>query len=813
MFANLWFDLKYAWRLTLKSPGHSLLCAVVVALSVGLTLWAWVLVYAMALKPWTFPGSDRWLSLQVAANATASSVPDIDAYTYQEIRKQTRTVDYLGAFASRTAVLSEGQASTSLRAGAITPSLLAAAHVTPLVGRLFEPSEGEPGAAATALLSYDTWQSYFAGDRAIVGKRARIDGKPVQIIGVMPQDFFFASQDFEVLLPLQPALLAKPAEPGAGSNASVSAFIVLNGDQSPGVLLSEMQPAVDTVNRNYPKLFNAQRHVELVPAHLTMTHGLISMLTMISFVALAVLLLGCVNISLVFFARLLERSREMALRTALGSSRSRLLRQALLESVFIMLLGLLLGIGLTALGVDFVRSLSDFLSQYLANGRDADPVTIRGPDLLAAALLAMLLWLLSTLIPAWRIARQDAVVSLNGSGKGTAKAGSAKSAGVLVGVQVVVSCVVLVVCINLLLAINEEASKPTGINSAHLMISTYPTEFDASHSDMSTREQYWENLTAGIKERMSGAEVAYATAAPTRPAKVPVAIEHQERSHDQGSLTLPVTAVSTNYFDLLGIHLRSGRLFDGTDNTTSADVAIVDETLANRYWPAEDAVGKRVQLSSDGTGPWLTIVGVVSAAGHEPYADETGLIYQPLRQATTGSFLLLTRLPDAAPDARARLRAAAFAVDQDLPLHNLQMLDDYLRALDMTYTALVPIFGAIAAITVILAASGLFGLISRSVARRTQEIGIRRALGGTSGRIIGMFLRQGGMYLGMGVVGGVLGLVIANLLGQSIPNILSHAVPVTGGVFLLMALVILMASYLPSRRAVVLEPADALRYE
>jgi putative ABC transport system permease protein len=276
---------------------------------------------------------------------------------------------------------------------------------------------------------------------------------------------------------------------------------------------------------------------------------------------------------------------------------------------------------------------------------------------------------------------------------------------------------------------------------------------------------------------------------------------------------LPVTAVSTNYFDLLGIRPRSGRLFDSTDNGTSLAVAVVDATTARRYWPGQDAVGKRIQLNPNDGGAWLTIVGVVSPVGHEPYNDDMGVIYQPLRQANPAAFLLLTKVPYPAPDTRAALRAAAFTVDQDLPLHNLQMLDDYLQALDLTYTALVPAFGVIAAITVILAASGLFGLISRSVARRTQEIGIRRALGGTPGRVIGLFLRQGGIYLGIGTLGGCLGIIVASLLGGAIPNILAHAVSVTSGVFLLMALVIGAASYLPTRRAVALEPADALRYE
>lgn len=805
---NLLFDLKYAVRLALKSPGYFVLCTLIVALSVGLALWAWVLVYTLALKPLEFPGSERWLNIQMAANATASSSPEMDAYTYQEVLKRSRSVDHLGAFSQQQVVLSEGRSSTRLRAAAISPQLLAALRVPSLSGRLFDAIDAERGAAPVAILSYNTWRSYFAGDSAVIGRQARIDGRPVQIIGVMPERFF-AFQDFEILLPLRLDPIGSPAE----SKLTVSAFVVLKPGQAAAAAAGEIAPAVAEVNRNHPTVFNAARHAELVPANVMFTHGFMPVATMISFVAAAVLLLGCVNVSLVFFARLLERSRELALRVALGSSRWRLLRQCLIESMLVMIPGLLLGVGLTELGVRWTRGISDFLTQYLANGRDGDPLTVRGFDLLVAVALAGTLWLLSTLLPSWRIARQDAVVSLNGSGKGVAQTGRARSAGIVVGLQVVVSCLVLVVCVNLLSAVNEEASRPTGIRSAGVMLSTYPTAFGPRQADGPARLSYWDQLAAQVRERVPGAEVAFATAVPTRPMAVPAAIENQQRAADQGTLKLPVTAVSDNYFQLLGISLRAGRSFDSSDREGGTATAVVDEVTARRYWPNQEALGRRIQLDPGEGGPWLTVVGVVSAVGHEPYGDNRGVVYRSLRQASPGQFLLIARLPDAAPERRAALQAAAFAIDPDLPLHNLQTLDNFLAALDLTYTALVPAFGVISAITVLLAASGLFGLISRSAARRTQEIGVRRALGSSPARILWLFLRQGAVHLGAGLVGGALGLIVADQISQAIPNVLTHAPLITAGVFLLLASVIFLATYLPTRRAVALEPAEALRYE
>src|SRR5687767_9519408 len=206
---NLWFDLKYAWRLLNKSWGYSLMCASVVALSVGLAVWTNALTYSQVFKPLGFPGSERWYSVQLAADAASRPRSGVDPYTWQELLARNRSAEYLGAFANRAVVLSEGQATTSLRGAAISPRLLTATRVPPTLGRTFAEGDGHAEAAAVAILSFDTWQNYFAGDPAIVGKTARIDAKPVQIVGVMPKGFL-AFQDFELWLPLQLPKLARP---------------------------------------------------------------------------------------------------------------------------------------------------------------------------------------------------------------------------------------------------------------------------------------------------------------------------------------------------------------------------------------------------------------------------------------------------------------------------------------------------------------------------------------------------------------------------------------------------------------------------
>jgi putative ABC transport system permease protein len=800
-------ELKYAWRMLRKNWGYTLLCATAVALSAGLGGWASVVVYAQFFRALPFPGAERWYSVQIATDAVTSANPTVDAYTYQELLKRNRSADHLGAYQNRAAVLSEGQASTTLRAAAITPRLLAATQVAPHLGRVFADADRQPGAAPSAVLSFDTWQSYFASDPAIIGKTARIDAAPVRIIGVMPKDFF-VFQDSEIWFPLELPQVATPR----ASTMSVTPFIVLGKNQTLDSLRTEMNAIVTAVNRDDAELYNPARNLQLIPTIRMFSHPQRPVALLLVFLAGAVLLLGGMNISMMFLARLLERSRELAVRSALGASRARLLRQCLLESALILPLALLAGYGIAVLLFSWINGLYRYTAQVMAQGRPT-MASMRPIDVVIGFVIAIVIWLLSTLIPAWRIARQDVALVIAGSGKGTSASGRNRSSKFLVGLEVIVSSLVLVVAWGMVVAVKLELNKQTGLNTANVMMTTYATTFGDRYSEPANRLRYWDDLGAAIASKIPGAEVAFATAPPSVPARVAATIETQQGADRQGTLRLRTTTVSEGYFKMLGMSLRSGRLFDTTDNRDSLPVAIVDEQMAARYWPGQDALGKRIQLKRGETDTWLTVVGVVSTVRSEPYVRDNGIVYQPLRQVAPSAFRVLLRSRGAAADSRTALQAAAFGVDRDVPLRNLQPLDDYLAAVNLGFTAIVPAFIVVSALTALLAASGVFGLISRTVVQRTQEVGIRRALGATPWRATSRFMRQGAIYLAVSVVGVALGLMVTNGISATITNILDSVLLVTLGVVLLLSAVIFAASYLPSRRALALEPGEALRYE
>jgi hypothetical protein len=373
---------------------------------------------------------------------------------------------------------------------------------------------------------------------------------------------------------------------------------------------------------------------------------------------------------------------------------------------------------------------------------------------------------------------------------------------------------VLVICANMVFSVRDEVAEPTGLDSARVVLSTYPTNLADFYTEANERSRYFEQLADTATSHLAGATIAFASAAPTSPVSIDVLLGHRASASRNDTLLLPLAQVSDNYFNLLGIKRIQGRVFDSTDNESAPQVAILDEQTAKRLWPNQDVMGQRLQLNPKQNGPWLTIVGVVSHV-RRTYMGDLGVIYQPLRQAVPTAFHVLAKLPTSTTnhDGTTALRAAAFAVNRDVALHNLRTLDDYLYANNLVYEMFVPGFTVMGAITALLAASGLFGLISRSVAQRTQEIGVRRALGGTRWQASKMFLRQGIFYLCVGVVGLALGIIVTSLISASVPNILARVWSVTVGVLALISLVIFTASYLPIRRAVALEPGDALRHE
>ena len=806
---GLLFELKYAARLLRKTASNSLLSALVVALSVGLALFVFVMDYAIAFKPLPFEGSDKWVSIQIAQKQGENSRARVDEYTYQEMLKHSSKLDHIGAFGGREAVLSEGEESETLRAAVISPGLLREMKVKPEAGRLFDESDAQSSSVRSAIISHSAWTTYFSSDNSIIGKSVRIDAEPVRIIGIMPADFF-AFQDYELWFPYSPRNMVAPDE----AALELSPFVKLKPGQGLDDVRSEVSGIVSNLNKSNAQFYGADRSADAVPAYRIYSHANMPVIFVSGIIALAVLILGGINISMIFYARMLERSRELALRAALGASKARLLRQSLIETVVVIAIGFAFGILFALIGVDWGQSIREFPARILATGLSMDYPELRIADVLIAMLAACAIWLASTLLPAWYVLKQDPAKVIAGSGKGVSTSQKrSRSATVLVALQVMISSALLFISLSLVFAIANEASKPKGLQVKDIYVSTEPTTLGSSYQTATQKNNYFQQLESAISSSIANSQTGFATALPSRPGEMALFVENQGMSESGATPQIPVTEVSDSYFPLLGIKLKSGRLFDATDTETTTPVAVIDEVIASRYWPNQDPVGKRMRLGADTSARWSTVVGVVSHVAGQPYSGDPGLVYLSIRQTSPSAFYAITKVPQASTSIPKQIRMAAFSVDRDVPLHNLQKFDDVLEALDIGYASIVPVFSVIVGITILLAASGLFGLISRSVAQRTQEVGIRRALGSTKSGIMRLFMRQSILHLIIAFVGGAIGVALTSMMTAVIPNALASVVIVVLAVVSIMFLVVFSASYLPSRRAVNLEPSEALRYE
>jgi putative ABC transport system permease protein len=531
--------------------------------------------------------------------------------------------------------------------------------------------------------------------------------------------------------------------------------------------------------------------------------------------AAGIAMLGSMNIGMLFFARLKERSKELALRNAVGASRWSILRQCLLESSVIVIVGLLIGTTLAVGAGIWMQNQFEYLAEGVPYANTAE-FRVGWRHLVVAVLAAVGIWLLSTLAPAWRVSNQDASQVLAGGGKGVSGGVGAKAAGVLVGLQIMISCMVLVTCANTVNQIYTAANKPMGFNTDQIAVSRTTTRFGSAYQDPKKRLQYFETLASNVMARDADAKLAFATAVPgTDTVTTRMAFEANETVAVRDLPVLRVVPVSEDYFDVLGIKLRSGRLFDSTDNAESTQVAILDENFAKRYWPNQDPLGKRIRLNPADSGPWLTVVGIVSHVGlASDAASYKGKLYRPLNQAAPNEFVAIVKSPKPEPAVRSALTSAAFAADRDLPLGTVESLTQFFekrRSGGIDY-----VFVGVGIITAFLAATGLLGLISRSVALRVHEVGVRRAVGATQWQVTQLFLRQGALHLAIGIVfGGSLGVLATAGIGSTalFPGILDSIVGVTLAVFVGLAAVTLSASYFPTRRAAAVEPGNALRYE
>ena len=827
-------DFRFGLRVLIKNPIFTLVAIMTLALGIGANTAIFSVVDAVLLRPLPYPEADRlvflWSAMPSQGGAGGGSAfPD-----YEGWRDRNQSFEGLAAFYNGDFNLSSAGSPPELIQGAyITSNLFPVLKVSPSLGRLFSSEEEQFGRHHVVLLSYGLWQRRFAGDPNIVGRDIKIGGESYIVTGVMPQGlpFFDNLPEVDLWAPMSFA----PKDNQATRN---NYFISLVGRLRPGVTVAQAQQDTSTIAKNmYGEIPGTAGVNALVVPVQEQIAGDSRTALLVLFGAVAfVLLVACVNVANLLLARASARQKELAIRASLGASRARILRQVLIECLPLGIIGGLLGLLLAIWGIDLLSSL---LPATLPRG---NPIIVNSRVLLFTFALALLTILLFGLLPALQASYADVRESLNEGGRsgiGSRKQGRMRR--LLVVAEVALALVLLVASGLMVRSFIKLRQVDVGFTEQNVITMRVPlpeAKYPEPRSADDPREPAGLAFYDQLLERVRALPgVKSATAATLLPLGAGqgwgkfLSVEGKEAQSLDKVPLIRFALVSPDYFQTLGIGLRQGRPFTTDDKSNSQQVAIINETLARRFFPNENPVGKTLWMGPPenliqpellavvGRFPRRLIVGVVSdVKGGSLNQPTNPLVYAPLTQHRREGWsnnLMLAVQTNVRPDTlSAAIREQVRALDSDQPVTSVRTMDEVLgRTLSEAKFSLL-LFGLFAVIALLLAAIGIYGVMATAVLQRTHEIGLRMALGAQKRDVLKLVIRQGMIPVLLGVVTGlVAALALTRLMTSQLFGV-SATDPITLTVItLLLALVALLACYLPARRATKVDPLVALRYE
>ena len=836
MVTNLVQDIRVGFRVLLREKGFCALAVVVLALGICGVTTMFSVVNGIMLRGFSFPNSARMVSVSFidpTSKGFFGQNGQVSPMDFEEVRPKQKSFELMAAYISGATVNVTNEGVPRRYTGAyITDSFLPILGVSPSMGRGFRPEDNVEGAEKVALVGYGVWQRDFGGTPDIIGKTLRINGTPATIVGVMPRGFAFPVNE-EWWVPLFREYPVRGRTDPRVTNPSVLALL------KRGVSLDQANAEMTTVAKQladaYPdtnKQFNTGKVEPLLKTYTPLPlRG--TLVTMLAF-CVGVLLIGCFNVMNMQFARATLRARELAIRSSLGASRTRLILQMLTESLLVTVVGAAIGVGLA-------YYCTDLLNTTVRNFDFPPPswmtFDIDGP-VLAISLVAMFAAaIVSGLLPAWMASRANVASVLKEGGRGGTNRATRLVMRGLVVFQVVVTSILLIGSLLQMQSIRHQQTidygyDTDGVMTARmgLMDGDYPTNdarklfFDRLVRELSAHQEF-EGVALTNRFRMvfSGSG--------------PVEIEGREYKEKKDRLNANFEQITSGYFDVLGQTLVDGRKFQDDDLDTKLPVAIVNAAFAHKHFGNESPLGRRFRALDGNSlqpGPWRTIIGVVKTVRmmppfNIPNVDETGF-YVPFYSQPAGpakpdegvsQFATVIVKPRGGMQAETlinSMRREVARVDPNLPLYFVgtarRQIEGFVSQ-NRIVAIMVSIFGVVATV---IAAVGIYGVMSFSVSQRTQELGVRMALGADSRRILRMVLRQGSILTAVGVSLGVLitlGLVV--LAGDNMQAVLFGVSPrdplVYASVVALVVLISLGASFVPARRATRVDPMIALRAE
>lgn len=801
-------DLRYGLRSLIKSPGFAVVSVVTLALAIAVNSAIFSLVNVIVFSD--LPMEDPATVVMFRANNPRLGVEDRSrAFSYPDyldFREQSRSFEQLAAMASDHWVLSGSDEPMRVDGLRVTANFADAWRLTAAAGRTFLPEEDRPGAPRVALLSHGFWSRHFGARPEVIGSSIRLDGAEYTVVGVLSPKMEFANlAEIEVYLPMA---LDRANSSRDGRHISITGRLrpgvpVEEADREISIIASRLAQEYPTTNRGWePAVLTARDSLlddesETVVMLLVLTVGF-------------VLLIACANVANMLLARATARGREMAVRAALGASRLRLVRQMLTES-------LVIAAGSAAIGLALSRALMGGLVWITAGRQPIFQMAVLDENVVAfTVVLSIAAPLVFGLIPAMRASAGGVGAALKEGGVRASGREGNRARSMLVGAQVALALMLMVVAglmtrTVVALQQREMGFEPAGLLSLRLDLP------ENKYGDDGRVRQFFQ---AALDRVRGSPAVDGAALVSTRPAvdygTIRVfEIEGRPQPEDAEPFTARTSLVSIGYFDLLRIPLVRGRVVAAEDTEASMPVAVIGREAAERYWPGEDPVGRRIRIGDARATDWIRVVGVVGdVRGPEDTEQPVPYVYFPFRQRPRSDMRLLVRGAGDAANLAAPVRSAIWGVDPDQPVDDVETMEQVLYDFASSSYALIALFTAFAAFALCMAAVGIYGVMSYAVSQRAGEISIRMALGAKAEQVRMMILGQGARLVVFGSAAGLLGAVLISRMLGSVVFGINALDPLT---FLAVPAVLvtvgLLANYLPARRATRVNPIQALRAE
>ena len=795
-------DIRYALRLLLKQPGMTTLAVVTLALGIGANTAIFSAVNAVLLRPLPYPDADRVVMIWEKRAREAVLDAPVAPADFVDWEKRQASFEAIAGMSTSAVDLTGAGEPVRLFAGVVSPAFFDVLGVKPALGRTFRPDEAVFGQHRVVILGDRIWRQRFGADPTIVGRTILLNQLPSEVAGVLPASFEFPDSDLELWTPL--ALTSAPQPPSRTLH-----FLTVYARLKPGITLERARADMDRIGAQLAEEYPASNqyhgaHIGLLRDELqqgSVRNGLLALLGAVGFV----LLIGCVNVANLLLARAAARRREMAIRTAVGASRARLTAQALTESAVLALTGGVAALAVATWGISLLRQIQPRDLQVLG----ADRLQLDATVLAFTFALSMVTGLIFGILPAWQLARHDVNESLKDGGRpaSSIKKGLRQT---LVVSEIALASLLLVgagLTLRSFQAVlrTETGFKPEGLLTAFVILPQAKYITDAQ------RVAAYDEIERRIASLPGVRSVGATSHLPLsgQDSRTGIFIEGREPTPDAPTRA-HLRAVTLDYFRTMGMRVIEGRNFTAADHSESPFVTVINETMARRYWPGQSPLGTRVRMG----GPaWREVVGIVADVKHWGFERAVNPeMYLPQKQMVWSGLTYVLATDVDPVTLTAAVRNELKAVDPDLPLSNVRTIEEVAARSVAARRSSMLLLGVFSGLALVLAAAGIYAVMSQLVALRTSEIGVRMTLGAQPASVMRLVLREG---LLQAIAGLAIGLVAGVLVMRAFRSVLFQVNPsdplTLGAVGLVLLVTATLACLVPARRAMRVDPVQALR--